>query len=239
MPRVSASKKSAKCSYRKTNIECEREKILDIFSYIDKADVKNLIDMYNEYSKRYQVRSREIDRIIHVAVNKRDIERLRALMKDFIFFAPCINELNELSTKYFITLIRKLSDFSNAVDSSLNLDKKIMQELLIEVSLSKEIPDKKDIFIANEIDKLTGINFEEGEYNSPNMSWLTFKKSLDRVLRLLEDIVEDGIICRDLLEHLEESLMKLANDSPETCYMLSSLRRALERFKQREFYKTQ
>jgi hypothetical protein len=159
-------------------------------------------------------------------------------MKDFAFFAPCIKELNELSTEYFITLIRKLSDFSNAVDSTLNLDKKIMQDLLIEVSLSKQIPDKEDRFIADEIDKLTNINFEEGEYTSPSISWLALKESLDRVLKLLEDIVENGIICRDLIEHLEESLMKVVSDSPESCYMLSSLRRALERFKQREFYKT-
>jgi hypothetical protein len=217
----------------------ERKDINQIFSEIDKASVKELINIYRRHSEKYKVGSKEIDNIIHIAVDRKDVDRLRSLLKDFVFFAPCIRELNNLTTEYFTALIDKLSQFSDIVMTSFNIDERIAIELLAEINFSIHVFDKENDIIVGGIQKLSQMNLEQGEYTKPALTWMAVGEKLDSVLVILKDIVEDGILCQDLFEQLHEIIMKILNERSEVHEILNEFEKSIMRFKQREFYKMQ
>jgi len=209
-----------------------------LFRQIEETDdVKELIQMYEDISGQYRIRSFQIDNIIKTPIPEDQVPMFKSYLKDFVFFAPCIRRLRESEEEFIKTLLKKLRSFSETVEEKKTVNRDMIYMMMSYISFVKNLPEKEDVVINDKINLIQKeLDFTAVPYNEPSLLWNAMNGDFIEIIDSLEAFVDRGITCDMLFQRLEEVFRMISEEDPASIDSIPQMKEGIRRFLERQFY---
>jgi hypothetical protein len=210
----------------------------ELFRNIEETDdVRELINLYEDISEKYKVRSLQIDNLIKTPIPEDQVSMLKSYLKDFIFFAPCIRRLRKSEKNFIKNLLEKLKTFSASVEEKKSINRDLVHVMISYIAFVKNLPEKEENLINEKIKSIQReLDFSLLPSNEPSLLWNAMNGDFIEITESLEELIDSGITCDMLFQKLEEVFRMISDEDPKSIDFIPQMKEGLRRFAERQFY---